>query len=30
MPPARSGEGLEGWYSWLLGEIHTSREAAFA
>jgi hypothetical protein len=29
-PPARSGEGLEGWYSWLRGEIRKSREAAFA
>jgi hydrogenase nickel incorporation protein HypB len=27
---ARSGDGLEGWYGWLRGEIGKSREAAFA
>jgi hypothetical protein len=26
----RSGEGLHGWYGWLLGEITKNREAAFA
>jgi hydrogenase nickel incorporation protein HypB len=26
---ARSGNGLEGWYGWLRGEISKSREAAF-
>jgi hydrogenase nickel incorporation protein HypB len=27
---ARSGDGLEGWYGWLRGEIRKSREAVFA
>jgi hypothetical protein len=27
---ARSGEGKEGWYSWLRGEIHKSRKARLA
>jgi hydrogenase nickel incorporation protein HypB len=27
---ARSGDGLESWYSWLRSEIGRAREAAFA
>ena len=27
---ARTGEGLQSWYEWLRGEMHSAREAAFA